>query len=147
MENGTLIEDHREISEIINDHYINVIENITGKKQEGLYSESSRNRNQTEREEIRNSMLEKYSGHPSILNMKQNFSLTERNIFQFKEAEPSDILKIIRSIKLCTSVGENNIPPKRVAMSAEVIPEPFTNLINSTMPHHFIFPVLKRKPQ
>ena len=31
LENGKLIEDYREISEIFNDHYINVIENITGK--------------------------------------------------------------------------------------------------------------------
>ena len=31
LENGKLIEDHRESSEIFNDHYINDIENITGK--------------------------------------------------------------------------------------------------------------------
>ena len=34
LENGKLIEDHREISEIFNNH-INVIENITGKKTGG----------------------------------------------------------------------------------------------------------------
>ena len=71
LENGKLIEDHREISEVFNDHYIDVIQNITGKKQEGLRSDSLSNRNQTEREEILNSILEKYSGHPSILNIKQ----------------------------------------------------------------------------
>ena len=32
LENSKLIEDHREISEIFNDHYINVIENIISKK-------------------------------------------------------------------------------------------------------------------
>ena len=45
LENGKLIEDPREISEIFNDHYINEIENITGKKQEGLHSDSLSNRN------------------------------------------------------------------------------------------------------
>ena len=35
LENGKLIRDNRNISEIFNDHYINIIENITGGKQEG----------------------------------------------------------------------------------------------------------------
>ena len=34
----------------------------------------------------------------------------------------------------------DNIPPKLVIMSAEVIAEPLTNLINSTMLDYFIFP-------
>ena len=34
MENGQLVRDDKEISEIFNDHYINIIENTTGKKQE-----------------------------------------------------------------------------------------------------------------
>ena len=150
LENGKLIEDYREISEIFNDHYINVTENITGKNQEGLHSDRISNRNQTEREEILNSILGKYSGHPSILNIKQNFSSTERNLFQFRKAEPSDIPKIIRSIKLGISVGVDNIPPKLVAMSAEVIAEPLTNLINLSTAQCYttsFFPVLKRKPQ
>ena len=145
LENGKLIEDHREISEIFNDHYIKVIENITGKKQEGLHSDSLSDRNQTEREEILNGILEKYSGHPSILNIKQNFSSTERNLLKSRKAEPSDILKIIRIIKLGTSVGVDNIPPKLVAMSAEVIAEPLTDLINSTMLDHFIFPSVEKE--
>ena len=131
--------------QIFNDHYINVIENITGKKQEGLHSDSLSNRNQTEREEILNSILEKYSGHPSILNIKQNFSSTKRNLLQFRTAEISDILKIIRSIKLGTSVGVDNIPPKLVATSAEVIAEPLTDPINSTMLDHFTFPSVEKE--
>ena len=134
-----------EISEIFNDHYINVIENITGKKQDGLHSDSLSNRNQTEREEILNSILEKYSGHPSILNIKQNFSSTKRNLLQFRTAEISDILKIIRSIKLGTSVGVDNIPPKLVATSAEVIAEPLTDPINSIMLDHFTFPSVEKE--
>ena len=32
MENGQLVRDDRKIVEIINDHYINIIENLTGRK-------------------------------------------------------------------------------------------------------------------
>ena len=144
LENGKLIEDHREISEIFNNHYVNVIKNITSKKQERSHSDCLSNRNETERKGIFNSILEKYSGQPSILNITQHFSSTERNLSQFSKAELSDILEIIRNIKLGTSVGADNIPPKLVAMSAEVIAEPLTDLINRTTS---FFLVLGRWPQ
>ena len=47
------------VSEIFNDHYINIIENITGEKQEELHSDSLRNKNQTGKEEILSGILEK----------------------------------------------------------------------------------------
>ena len=145
MKKGRLIKDHRQISEIFNDHYINIIENITGEKQEELHSDSLRNKNQTGKEEILNGILEKYSGHPSILNIKKHFSSTGRNLFQFQKAEPSGILKIIRGMKSNTSVGVDNIPPKLVIMSAEVIAEPLTDLINNTMLDHLIFPSVEKE--
>ena len=145
LEKGRLIKDHRQISEIFNDHYINTIENITGEKQEELHSDSLRNKNQTEKEEILSGILEKYSGHPSILNIKQHFSSTGRNLFQFQKAEPSDILKIIQGMKSNTSVGVDKIPPKLVIMSAEVIAEPLTDLINNTMLDHLIFPSVEKE--
>ena len=145
LEKGRLIKDHRQISEIFDDHYINIIENITGEKQEELHSDSLRNKNQTEKKEILSGILEKYSGHPSILNIKQHFSSTGRNLFQFQKAEPSDILKIIQGMKSNTSVGVDKIPPKLVIMSAEVIAEPLTDLINNTMLDHLIFPSVEKE--
>ena len=39
-----------------------------------------------------------------------------------------------------TSVGLDNIPPKLAVMSAEIIAEPLSNLINATMLDEQIFP-------
>ena len=50
LENGKLIWDNRNISEIFNDHYINIIENITGERQEGSHFANLNNKEQTERE-------------------------------------------------------------------------------------------------
>ena len=47
LENGKLIEDQGKFQRFFNDHYINVMENITGRKQEGFHSGSLSNRNQT----------------------------------------------------------------------------------------------------
>ena len=144
LENRKLIRDNRNISEIFNDHYINLIENITGEKQEGSHFANLNNKEQTEREGMLEDILQKYSQHPSILNIKTNFP-SDRDVFQFSKAEPSDIIKIIRGIKSGISVGVDNIPPKLVILSAEIIAEPLTNLINSTMLDYCIFPDVEKE--
>ena len=144
LENGELIRDNRNISDIFNDHYINIIENITGEKQEGSHFANLNNKEQAERERILEDILKKYSQHLSILNMKTNFP-SDRDVSQFSKAEPSDIIKIIRGIKSGISVGVDNIPPKLVILSAEIIAEPLTNLINSTMLDYCIFPDVEKE--
>ena len=68
-------------------------------------------------------------------------------MFHFSKAKPSDIIKIIKELKSGTSVGTDNIPPKLVIMSAEVIANPLTKLTNTTVLEDLIFPMLKRMPQ
>ena len=145
LENRKPIRDNRNISEIFNDHYINIIENITGGKQEGSHFADLNNKEQIERERILEDILQKCSQHPSLLNIKTNIP-SDRDVFQFSKAKPSDIIKIIRGIKSGISVGVDNIPPKLVILSAEIIAEPLTNLINSTMLTTVFFQMLKRKP-
>ena len=48
-------------------------------------------------------------------------------------------------MKSNTSVGVDKIPPKLVIMSAEVIAEPLTDLINNTMLDHLIFPSVEKE--
>ena len=67
------------------------------------------------------------------------------NIFQFSKAEPSEILKIIKSTKRGISVGMDNIPLRLVVMSAEIIAEPLSNLINATMLDEEICPDIKKE--
>ena len=52
LENGELIRDNRKISEIFNDQYIDIVENITGKRQEGSHFIGLNNKEQVEKEEI-----------------------------------------------------------------------------------------------
>ena len=48
-------------------------------------------------------------------------------------------------MKSNTSAGVDKIPPKLVIMSAEVIAEPLTDLINNTMPDNLIFPSVEKE--
>ena len=82
----------RETSEIFNDRYISIIENITGEKQEGSHSGSINNKNSCEKGEIPDNILEKYSCHPSIVNIKSNLP-QDGATFHFSKAHPS--LKVL----------------------------------------------------
>ena len=144
LENGQITKEEKEISEISNDHYINIIENITGEKQEGSHSRGINNKSPGEKEEILDTILEKYSCHPSIVNIKSNLP-QDGETFHFSNAHPSDILEIIKGIKLGTSMGVGNIPSKLLVMSSDIIAGPLTNLINGTMLRNFIFPDVKKE--
>ena len=144
LENGQITKDEKEISEIFNDHYINIIENITGEKQEGSHSGGINNKNPGEKEEILDTILEKYSCHPIIVNIKSNLP-QDGATFHFSKAHPSDILETIKGIKLGTSMGVDNIPSKHLVMSADIIAEPLINLIDGTMLTNFIFPDVEKE--
>ena len=147
LENGQITKDENEISEIFNDHYINIIENTIGEKQEGSHSGGINNKDPGEKEEILDTILEKYSCHPSIVNIKSNLP-RDGATFHFSKAHSSDILEIIKRIKLGTSVGVDNIPSELLVMSADIIAGPLTNFIDGTMLRNFIFPdVEKFEPQ
>ena len=145
IEDGKLITDEGRVSEIFNDHYINIVENLTGEKQEGSHTGSLNDKSQNEREEILDNIIGKYRNHPSIVNIRSNLPIDiDRTMFHFSKAEPSDIIKIIKGLKSGTSVGIDKIPPKLVIMFAEVIANPLAKLINTTMLDDLIFPNIEK---
>ena len=112
IEDGNLIRDKGRVSEIFNDHYINIIENLTGEKQKGSHTGNLNDKSQNEREKILDNIIGKYINHPSIVNIKSNLPVDlDGTMFHFTKAEPSDIIKIIKGLKPGTSVGMDNISP------------------------------------
>ena len=69
-ENGDLIKDEENISEILNDFYINIVEKTTGKKPVILNSASTISAD----EEI-DIINRKYDNHPSIRELKRSFTI------------------------------------------------------------------------
>ena len=68
-ENGELIKDNREVSEILNNFYINIVEQTTGMKP----SQDSFSKTDSVDEQL-DIIIEKYKAHPSILKIKDNNS-------------------------------------------------------------------------
>ena len=81
-----------------------------GEKQEGSHTGNLNDKSQNEKEEILDNIIGTYRNHPSIVNVKSNLPVDmDKKMVHFSKAEPSDIIKIIKGLKSCTSVGIDNI--------------------------------------
>ena len=95
MEDGEIIREGYKISEIFNDHYVNIIENITGKKQEESQVTNIDDMKQHEKEATLDSILERYSSHPSIVSIKMHCP-NDGPKFKFTKGNPDDICQLIK---------------------------------------------------
>ena len=118
-ENNTIIRDNKEIANIFNDFFVNIIERSTGKK----VDTSSKN------ESIENIIL-KYKDHPSIKSIK---NLHSDKTFSMPFAKEGNIKRILLSLNPRKGPGSDKIPPKIVIRSAELLCKPLTNIINATI--------------
>ena len=122
-ENGDLIKDKENISDILNDFYINIVEKTTGKKP--LISNSASTVSAGEEIDIIN---RKYDNHPSIRKIKENVSPFSQ--FSLNYATEDTILRILLSLEISKGAGYDTLPPKIIKLAAPIIVTPITKIIN-----------------
>ena len=95
MEDGEIIGEGYNISEVFSDHYVNVKENITGEKQEESQVTNINDMSRHKKEGTLDSILETYSSHPSVVSIKMRCKNDGPKFIQkFTKANPGDICKI-----------------------------------------------------
>ena len=82
-------------------------------------------------------IIKKFENHPSIVEIKKNINVVEK--FTIKEATVSDINTLLKSVNTKKATGPDNIPPKLVKLSANVIDSHLCNIINKG-PQNSSFP-------
>ena len=96
-------------------------------------------------------IIKKFESQPSIAEIKKNINIEK---FPIKEAMVSDINALLKSVNTRKNTGPDNIPPKLVKLSANVIDSHLCNIINkdlknSTFPDAAKFasirPIYKKK--
>ena len=122
---GKLICNEQELVELLNEHYINMVEKSSGKKPLSLGSSSDAPQDEMIVKEI----ISVYSNHPGIQKIK-NLCVPE-NTFDLPYASTSDINKITKSLNVNKAKGSDGISAKFVKMSANVIDCPLANIINN----------------
>ena len=129
-----IVTDDHELCEHFNDHYINIVENISGKKpckvDEAEAIDDDR--------KIVKLILDKYRNHPSILAIAQN---TEHSLqtFSFHEVSTKDVWLQLKMIDGRKSTGVAQIPSKLVRLASDELASPLTKAINCSI-RNSIFP-------
>ena len=109
---------------MFNSHYINIVENITG-----MPPDISPIYDLQENDVYCAKQINKYfETHPSIIEIMKNINILEK--FTIKEATVSDINTLLKSVNKKKATGPNNISPKLVKLSANVIDSHLCNIIN-----------------
>ena len=121
-ENGNFIDDERELVEMFNNHYINIVEKTSGKPPADSFKNYTNNR------DILLEVIKKYEHHPSIKTIKSINNSSDK--FILPKAQVSDINSLLKGINIKKVTGPDTIPHKLVRMSADIIDSHLCNLIN-----------------
>ena len=122
---GELISNEKELVEIVNENYIKIVENSSGKKSSSLGNCV----NASEDEKTVIEIISAYSKHPSIQKRKSSFDFNSK--YELPKPTASDINKIIKSLDTNKATGPDGISAKYVQMSANIIDYHLSNIIAS----------------
>ena len=128
IDNGKDIVEESDLAEKFNDHYINIVEKSSGQKPCNFVSDT----NSLEDGVVINETVQHYSNYPSILKIRKNFD-NSQNVeqFQLNSVTTSEVYKLLKNIDDKKATGTDNIPPKLVKISAEVLSQPLADAVYS----------------
>ena len=118
-ENSKLIKDNREMSEILNDFYINILQQTIRMKP----SQDSFSKTDSIDEQL-DIIIEKYKAHPSIQKIKDNNPFLSQ--FSLSCATEDMILQILLSLNVSKGAVYDTLPPKVITLVSPIIALPLT---------------------
>ena len=128
FENGQITTDPKSVAEILNDHYINVTNNV---------SEPEAIRNMSV-----NDIIHFYESHPSVSQIKQHIG--HQSNLEFESVKLEDVRTKLKGLATKKSVGYDMIPARLLKIGANVLCRSLTKVFNNSI-HQGIFPeCLKR---
>ena len=127
FENDRIINDPKEVCNIFNSHFANCAKSIG-------FSEPLSD------SETIDDIVSQFENHPSIKSIKeQNFVSS----FDFSPVTFDQVYKLLSEVNIRKSTGCDRITPRIFKMSAPVLYEPLTNLINMSISLNFFPDALK----
>ena len=130
VHNNQIVTDDYKLTEILNNHYINIVEKTSGQKPCNIADTVETD---DDRQLVR-LILDKYKDHPSVHAIREGSDIS--NSFSFHEVQHHEVLALLRSLDGKKSTGEDQIPPKLVHLAAGELTAPLTFAINSCLQNH-----------
>ena len=128
VKNDTVITDDQELTEIFNEHYVNIVEKSNGKKPNSIAKDVGI----SDDRQIVRLILEKYKNHPSVLAIIQTPEQV-LDTFTFQEKEHKEVAQLLKSLDGRKSTGEDKIPPKLVSLAANELINILTTAVNCSI--------------
>ena len=123
-----IVTDELALSEIFNNHYVNIVEKTSGRKPTSLADTIGSDDDR----EIVKEILEKYQDHRSIVAITQHSDQVFEP-FAFQEVGIYDVWQLLKSIDCGKSTGEDQIPPRLLSLAGNDLALPLTNAINTSI--------------
>ena len=125
VEKDKVITDNNEVAEILNNYFIEAIQNLdienvdvkeTGKIQSDNF------------DEIIENILQKYTTHPSILKIKENVKVEQK--FKFNDTTEDEIYTMIKSLDPKKACVANDIPAKLLIGTNDIVSSYISKMYN-----------------
>ena len=113
--------DDKELAEVFNDHYVNIVEKPSGKKPISLAKETGIS---DDRQIIR-LILDKYKTYPSVLAIIQNPDKVLET-FTLQVVDNQEVAKLLKSLDGKKSTGKDEIPPRLVSLTVNELTNALT---------------------
>ena len=117
-ENSEFISD---VAEVLNDFYINIVEQRTSETPVSFSATSESNSGSDDIQII----TDRYENHPNIMRIKEQMNDINTN-FEFKQATEAEIASYLTSLNPKKPPGYDKIPHKLVRLSSDILSRPLT---------------------
>ena len=139
-ENNNILSNDIEIANIFNEYYTNIVEHTSGNrpknKADDLPTGSSF-------DIILDNITKTYEDHPSIKAIHNRKSDSQHTPFKFKPVKIKNVFNLLKSLDAKKAVGIDGIPPLILKISAKILAEPLTRIINICISDN-VFPTLAK---
>ena len=130
VHNNQIVTDDYQLTEIFNNHYINIVEKTSGQKPFNIADTVETD----DDGQLVRLILDKYKNHPSVLAIKEGNEISDP--FSFHEVQPHEVWALLKSLDKKKSTGEDKIPPKLVLLAADELTVPLTTAINNSLKYN-----------
>ena len=125
VEKDKIISEASEVAETFNDYFVNIVKTTTGLSPTNIKENLPIN---TSNREVLNAITENYREHPSIQKIYEFSKHVEP--FSFNFVCQNEVNKYLKNVNVNKSTGEDKLPPKILQISANVLDNPLTTVIN-----------------
>ena len=129
-----IITDTKERVQVLNDHYINIVEKSCGEKPTSLAKQSYL----TNDIKIVVHIVRHYEDHPSVRHIKKNVKTPQNSTCFLLRISEQEVKKILKELSTEKSAGVDTIPPKLVKLAANYLAETLSQFVKNSIKKGFL---------